>query len=720
MIYLLVDLALATAPSLPRILAFEEPGWNAAPPDAVHADTEVFHGGGRSLRLEGADPSRRATVRIERQAEVRFGGEELTLTGWVRAEDVHGDAALWLSQDGPDGLLENVHSEQVRGTADWTQVTLRTQLRPETTSLTYGGALRRDGRAWFDDLELTIDGTPIWEAPIRADLVTALDTDHEFDGGSRVTLPELSPTQIEDLVLLGKVWGFLKAHHPAVVGGRVQWDYELFRVLPRVLAGPDSRVVLTEWIASLGPLEPCDPCAVEPKDPALSADLAWIHDTANLGDPLSRALVDAWAHRPADGRSIWVSLVPGVGNPELSAERAYEDIDVASDDGYRLLALYRFWNLIAYWFPNRGLIDTDWDTVLRRAVPEIAVAHDETAFATAMLRVAAEVKDTHTNLWSDVALRPPAGQCTVAVHPRFLGDDLVVWRPWAESPGLEPGDRIVSIDDVAPLDLVARWSPLYAASNEAARRRDIARSILEGDCVPARLRVARGDHEIELEIPRVPTDPSQAWTFHDRPGGALQWLDEDVAYLKMSAYEDGSGKDIVKAIRGSRGLVIDLRNYPSAFGVFDLGQHLVAEPTPFTTFTVADLANPGAFLWTGQPVVLEPLRPHYEGKVVILVDEITQSQAEYTTMAFRAAPGAIVVGSTTAGADGNVSPMALPGGHGVLITGLGVYYPDGTPTQRVGIVPDIEVHPTIEGIREGRDELIEEALRQIGSGGARE
>jgi hypothetical protein len=31
----------------------------------------------------------------------------------------------------------------------------------------------------------------------------------------------------------------------------------------------------------------------------------------------------------------------------------------------------------------------------------------------------------------------------------------------------------------------------------------------------------------------------------------------------------------------------------------------------------------------------------------------------------------------------------------------------------VGIVPDIEVKPTITGIRAGRDELVEEAVRQI-------
>jgi C-terminal processing protease CtpA/Prc len=98
---------------------------------------------------------------------------------------------------------------------------------------------------------------------------------------------------------------------------------------------------------------------------------------------------------------------------------------------------------------------------------------------------------------------------------------------------------------------------------------------------------------------------------------------------------------------------------------------------------------------------------------VILVDEITQSSAEYHAMAFRAVPGAIVVGSTTAGADGNVSTVPLPGGLSSLFSGIGVFYPDHRPTQRVGIVPDVVVTPTIEGIRAGRDEVLERAIRLI-------
>ena len=82
-------------------------------------------------------------------------------------------------------------------------------------------------------------------------------------------------------------------------------------------------------------------------------------------------------------------------------------------------------------------------------------------------------------------------------------------------------------------------------------------------------------------------------------------------------------------------------------------------------------------------------------------------------MAFRASPRTVVVGSTTAGADGNVSQIMLPGGLRTMISGIGVFYPDKRPTQRIGIVPDIEARPTIAGIRAGRDEVLEAALRQI-------
>lgn len=95
------------------------------------------------------------------------------------------------------------------------------------------------------------------------------------------------------------------------------------------------------------------------------------------------------------------------------------------------------------------------------------------------------------------------------------------------------------------------------------------------------------------------------------------------------------------------------------------------------------------------------------------MNETSMSQTEFTVMALRQAPGAVVVGSPSIGADGNVVRLSLPGSLILHISGLGVYTPEGEPTQRTGLLPDIECRPTIEGLREGRDELMEKAVSII-------
>jgi hypothetical protein len=126
-------------------------------------------------------------------------------------------------------------------------------------------------------------------------------------------------------------------------------------------------------------------------------------------------------------------------------------------------------------------------------------------------------------------------------------------------------------------------------------------------------------------------------------------------------------------------------------------------------FTVLDNAFPGTMYWiyaTGGSGIAYP----YSGNILLLFDERTLSQAEYTCMGLEQFPGALKIGSTTAGADGNVSKIYLPGKIYTYFTGMGTYYPDFTQTQRVGIIPDYEVHPTIEGIRAGMDEVLAFAL----------
>jgi C-terminal processing protease CtpA/Prc len=540
---------------------------------------------------------------------------------------------------------------------------------------------------------------------------------------SGVTTQPLTPARVEDVALLGTVWGFAKYHHPAVANGDIDWDAELFRVLPLVLDAGGTRAAdgpgasaadaaaatIDGWLAELGDPPPCAPCATLDADVHPEPDNGWIERVTH--DGLRARLERIHHNRSTADTQRYVSHAPGVGNPVFAGEEPYAYMS-SPDAGFRMLALFRYWNIIRYWFPYRDLIDDDWDDVLREFVPVMMAAADADAYRLALLRLVARIHDTHATLHRALPLRPPTGTAQLPVVLRFIEDHAVVTgyshAELGPATGLQPGDALLRIDDAAVDSLVAAWTPYYPASNQPARLHDMAPTLTRGGPGPVRLTVLRDGARTEITAQRAPLSALNLniGRTHDLGGEAFRMLDDDVAYLRMSGMDNARVPEWFDSAANARVLVIDIRNYPSQFGVFSIGGRLVTEPTPFARFTTGDIRNPGAFRWT-EPVMLRPVAPHYERTVVVLVDESSISQAEYTAMALRAGVNTIIVGSTTAGADGNVSTIQLPGGLTTLITGIGVFYPDRTPTQRIGIIPDLVVRPTIAGIRAGRDEVLE-------------
>ncbi len=698
-------------------------GWNGGPPDTLAVDGVVVHGGKWALRIERNDKSAGAFSAVNKAIPIDFAGTTLELRGFLRTEGVSGFAGLWMREDGDGGSVafDNMQGRQIKGTTEWTEYSITLPLEKSAKNLVFGVLASGAGKVWADDLRLLVDGRPLEHEPRIERPRTALDLDKEFDAGSGIALTSLSKIQIDNLAMLGKVWGFLKYHHPLVTAGKRHWDYDLFRILPKVLAAADAsaaRSVVQQWAASLGAAPPCTNCGtLRENDVQLRPPTSWITDDA-LGSELARTLREIPRTRPPGQPQFYVSLVPNIGNPLFDHELSYANLKLP-DAGYQLLALYRLWNIVEYWFPYRDLLDRSWDEELLAFIPRIALAGDGVAYKQELLAFIATIHDTHANLWTALDVRPPVGACAIPATMRFVENQAVVAgitsSPSAPPSALQRGDIMTTIDGVPVTQLVERWSPFYAASNQARRLHDIAASMTRGACGAVSIGISRNGVRIEVKGQRTPQPPPNSTPplWHDRPGETFQKLSPDVAYLKLSSVKASQAASYIEAARGTKGMVIDIRNYPSEFVVFALGSHLVDRPTEFARFTAGDPANPGAFHWSAGPISLAPSAPHYDGKIAILVDESSLSQAEYTTMAFRAAPNAVVVGSTTAGADGNVSPIPLPGGLRSAISGIGVFYPDKKPTQRVGILVNIEARPSIEGIRSGRDEVLEAAIRHI-------
>lgn len=713
---------------LEAALSFEAPrtgdvpgGWRGRPPGTIFADDKVVHGGRWSARIERHAESSNEFSTITKSIPIDFSGTTIELRGFLRTQDVSDFAGLWMREDGesPSLAFDNMQARHLRGTTAWTEHSIRLPIHPEATQLFFGVLVVGTGTAWADDLQLLVDGKPVWEASRIERPKTRLDSDHEFDGGSRITIDDLKDVQIENLATLGKVWGFLKYHHPQVTAGQRHWDYDLFRILPATLAARDraaANAAILRWIVTLGDVAPCRPCVtLAESELDLRPDLDWIAKEALLGADLSKSLRSI-RERRVPGKQFYVSKVSGVGNPSFDHELGYQNLKFP-DSGFQLLSLYRLWNIIRYWSPYRDLVGDDWDRVLAEFIPRIALAKNSEAYQRELMVLIAKAHDGHANLWSSLQLRPPVGKCQLPVNVRFIGNHPVISGFSTADPAgvadLRIGDVITELDGVPVARLVESWKPYYAASNEAARLFAIAHSLTRGECRESSIGVRRESQELKVTMKRLPlaNSPSNPGT-HDLPGPTLRLLSKDVAYLKLSSVKAAEAAHYIEQAADTKALIIDIRNYPAEFVVFALGSLLVKSETAFVRFTEADLANPGAFHWA-KSLSVSPAKQHYAGRIVILVDECSISQAEYTSMAFRTAPGAIVVGSTTAGADGNVSPFALPGGLHTMISGIGVFYPDKTPSQRIGIVPDVEMRPTITGIRAGRDEVLEEALRQI-------
>jgi C-terminal processing protease CtpA/Prc len=697
-------------------------GWFVWKPPLAR-DTVVVHAGRASGRIDRDSLSGVEFSAFSRRLDVDFSGDTLELRGWLRTQNVEGFAGLWLREDAKGGgtvEFDNMEDRKLHGTTAWAEYRVSLPLDSKARTIVFGGLLAGTGTVWLDEIQLLVDGKPVAEAPRIVRTPPPAEMDHEFDSGSRATAADLAATPVENLALLGRVWGFLKYHHRDVAEGKRNWDYELFRAFQSVIQAKKdraaARAAIVRWIDRVGLPAPCRKCAEAPRSPVLDPPIAWIRDEKLLGKELSSRLVRAHRDRSAEPEQYYVGW-QGAKNPDFSNEAAYA-ASTYPDPGYRLLALFRFWNVIEYWFPYRDVMKEDWNSVLAEFIPRVVAAGDLDAYRLAMIDLVARVHDSHANAWNALDARPPRGGCRLPVTIRAVGDRFVVGA-YADSArgaasGLRIGDMILSLDGAAVDSLARAWAHHYGASNEPTLRRDIGRWLTRGPCGACRVSFDRGQGRREITAVR---DSSSAMNLragltHDLPGPTFRKLADDVAYLKLSSVVADSAASYVKRAAGTRCLVIDIRNYPSEFVVFALGQHLVDRPTAFVRFTKGDAANPGAFVWTDS-IFIEPAPPHYAGKIVILVDETTQSSAEYTSMAFRSVPGSLVVGSTTAGADGNVSQVPLPGGIRGMISGIGVFYPDGRPTQRVGIVPDLVVHPTVEGIRAGRDEVLEAALEAV-------
>lgn len=633
-----------------------------------------------------------------------YDGEKITFSGYIKTENITDGYAGLLMRIDPEIGFANMSERGVRGTTDWTEYEITLPLKPEaTTNIMIGGIIMGKGKMWLDGLKVSIDGNDI-------ELMTALPIKIE-QTESGIKKIDSSDANIRALKELGLIWGFLKYYHPAVAQGKYDWDRELFDIMPKILAQKNRAArdaVFVDWINSLGEVSKNDnpEDILHTDDVKLKPDLEWI-ENSGFSPLLSKALSKVW-NAKRTGTNHYVKMKSPVLNPEFTNEKIYAAIK-SPDAGFRMLALFRYWNVIQYYFPYRYLIGEDWKNMLDEYIPVFINAQDETQYAFAVLELVGRVCDTHANIYGLNAIEHYKGNMAASPVLAFIENHAVVTGfydlPSGKDTGLRLGDIILEIDNKKVEDIVRERLCITPASNTSAQLRDIARDLLRTNASSVVVKFKSADSISTTEL-----DTYQFTALREKNKQPFTFLPDNIAILYPGSLQEGELNSLWKKIQNTKALIVDLRCYPSVEIISFMGFKLFPKPIPFVKFTSGSVMTPGLYKMSREYTVGTYNQDSYQGKVIVLVNEQTQSSAEYTAMVLQAAPDCLVIGSTTAGADGNVSSIVLPGDIRTLISGIGVYYPGGEETQRVGIVPDVYVTPTIKGISEGRDEPLEKAI----------
>lgn len=540
---------------------------------------------------------------------------------------------------------------------------------------------------------------------------------------SNITIEQYDSHTVENLAVLCKVWGFLKYYHPSVADGEYNWDRELFRVMPQVInsqSTADRNKIFEKWIKSLGEIKTCEgETNFNPENVKIYPDLDWIRDGSELDAGTTKLLSDIVKTERSDSCQ-YVGFVQfegiGRGNPIFKNEDAYPNMSY-TDTGMRLLALFRYWNIIQYYFPYRYLIEDDWHDVLVEFIPQFIEAKNELEYKLALLRLISRVSDTHANIWGDAALDEYRGLRCAPFEITFIENKAVVtdyYKPININCNIQKGDIILSIDNISTDSIINKELPYTSASNYPTKLRSIAFNLLRTNNEKLLIKYKRDSDTLSdlIFCPFIKDMITTSKMKKDR--NVYEVINDNIGYLYLGSSKGGSVPSQIE----TKGLIIDLRCYPNSEKVKGYWDYFYLYPAPiaYSKFSYGSTENPGLFSYSKVDSVGKENPNYYKGKKVILINELSQSHAEFMAMKYRCAPNTIVIGSTTAGADGNVSKFALPGGINTQITGVGIYYPDGSETQRIGIIPNIEVKPTVKGVREGRDEVLEKAIELINKG----
>jgi C-terminal processing protease CtpA/Prc len=501
-----------------------------------------------------------------------------------------------------------------------------------------------------------------------------------------------------------RVWGLLKYYHPNVTAGKLDWDEILLDRLDDIHLSSTPEMLNAELKKMLDEAGEYSYEKEEDWNDSLNmnVNLCWLDNSFldhTLQDELKK--IASLSVKYPSYYSLDFDTTMRLFMPQH--EKAY-NFDINTLPEYRLLTLFRYWNVIYYYFPHKYLMDKSWDETLTESIFPFINATDEQHYKIAFLKLAASLNDGHgyTNIEKGY---PNESQDIIEL---VEGETVVK----IDKGGLNKGDIVNGVGE-RDIDYIRdSLSVLIPASTKGNKEYRI-------NCYVAEMIFF---HETDVTILRkdqkltVHMFPSFPDLFEKKNPSPHRWISNDIGYVDLSLLTTEEMNLIFQSFADMKGIIFDLRKTgPYEFSV-DLFSRLMSDQkTCLFPMVIWVLEHPGTFAWwMTETLPCNDVRTtRIKGRIVFLINENSQSALETKAWVARTNYNAILIGRPTSGALGQVIQIPLPGNQIAFFSGVGLFSLDGTELQRKGIIPDIEVYPTLETIREGKDEILEAAIEYL-------
>lgn len=512
----------------------------------------------------------------------------------------------------------------------------------------------------------------------------------------------------DKLLTLGKIWGFLKYHHPDITENDIDWDSVLVVTIPKVFASENKKEfgeILDDLVTTAGSVNKCSACPNLTNDTLeYQINFDWFFSNKLISRKLRERLI--FIRENAISTPNKYVKVSSIGVP-IFEENLYREMQFPSIE-YRLLGLFRYWNIINYFYPYKKLIEGSWDSVLENFIPKMVNVHNAIEYNWKILELTSGINDGHNSV--DSKIKPPDFKPPFVV--RYVDGKTVVAETDSGT-SVKIGDIILEKSSVETKYIRDSLARFFRASNHVSTQSKIDGFLLFSDTKETELRIKRKDSLFNKVVEYKPFSQRQRKVkYSSMENGPWKKINGNVGYVDVSQLEPAHVDSLFEVMKDCKALIFDVRKRPKMGLIAEVPKYINITKKPMAKVWLVNQNQPGTFysppLYEAGPN--EKKENYFAGKVIILVDENTKSMSEFFVMALQTSDNAYTIGRQTAGADGNIAFIWFPGGISVRISSIGINYPNNDQTQKVGVKIDQRVSLSIEEIIKNKDFILNKAI----------